>query len=330
MKFYNIDMHISIIHDIKTIFKNLGHEVDSVCMSGHTWVNGEQSRTTKVITRENWLNIDQAICDKFYEVYKDELKDVDAFVHSYPPAFALLFERFNKPIITIACTRFDFPCSTPDRAKWLIDGLKRLYNNKQLIPVANNLFDKKYCEEYTGFEWLYISSLCDYMKVFYKPTNDKFITWTRGNVNLNHSNIDTRFSIHNTYERDDIIKYKGIIHIPYNISIMSAFEQYFMNIPLLVPTVDCLQNWVKSGKNVLSEIYFPSRCFKIKKDWLKLSDWYVDENMPFTIKYDSEEDLYKKMDTVNFLEVSEKMKEFNILRKENIYLQWKNIISGLK
>jgi len=330
MKFYNIDMHISIIHDVKTIFSNLGHDIDSVCMSGHTWVNGEKSRTTKVITRENWLNIDQNICDRFYEVYKDELKDVDAFVHSYPPAFALLFEKFKKPIITIACTRFDFPCSTPERVKWLVDGLKRLQSNGQLIPIANNLFDKKYCEEYTGFEWHYISSLCDYMDVTYAPKTDKFITWTRSNVILNHKNIDNTFTIHNSYDRNDNINYKGIIHIPYNISIMSAFEQYYMDIPLIVPTVNCLQNWVKSGKNVLSEIYFPSRCLKIKKEWLDLSDWYIDENMPYTIKFESEEDLYSKLETTDFKKVSEQMKEFNVLRKQKIYDQWKNVISRLK
>lgn len=323
-------MHISIIHDIKTIFKNLNHEIDSVCMSGHTWVNGEQSRSTRVITRQNWLQIDQKLCDNFYNEYKEELADVDAFIHSYPPAFALLFEKFNKPIITIACTRFEFPCSTFARAKWLVDGLNRMYKNKQLIPIANNIFDKKYCEEYTGFEWQYISSLCDYMTASYKPVIDKFIVWSRSNIHLDNKNIDKTFSISQPYERDKNVNFKGIIHIPYNISIMSAFEQYYMNIPLFVPTVKCLENWVKSGYNVLSEIYFPEKCFKIKKDWLNYSDWYVDENMPFTVKFDSEIDLFEKLEKENLQQISSNMKKFNQKRKELIYSQWKNLINNLK
>lgn len=323
-------MHISIIHDIKSIFKNLGHEVDSVCMSGHTWVNGEESRSTDIITRQNWLNIDQELCDNFYKKYKNTLSDIDAFVHSYPPAFALLFEKFNKPIITIACTRFEFPCTTPLRSKWLVDGLNRLYKNKQLIPVANNLFDKKYCEEYTNFEWKYISSLCDYMNVSYKPVIDKFIVWSRSDIFLNNKNIDSSFSIHNPYKRDNNVNYKGIVHIPYNVSIMSAFEQYYMNIPLFVPTVQCLENWIKSGRNVLSEIYFPDKCFKIKKDWLNLSDWYIDSNMPHTIKYESESDLFQKLESTDLKSISEQMKLFNAERKEKIYSQWNSIINSIK
>lgn len=333
MKFYNIDMHISIIHDLNTIFKNLGHEIDSVCMSGHCWVNNQLPRSTDIVNRNNWLSIDQTLCDRFYERYKNDLKDVDAFVHSYPPAFALLFEKFEKPIITIACTRFEFPCSTLERSKWLVDGLKRLKNKNLLYPIANNLFDKKYCETYTGFEWEYISSLCDYIKGTYSPTTDKFVSWTRcNNIILTHKDFDSSFKISNPYNRNDLVKFKGIIHIPYNISIMSAFEQYYSNIPLFVPTVNCLKNWVKSGKNVLSELYFPGvdRPFEIKKEWLDLSDWYIDSNMPYTIKFESEEDLYDKLDNTDLTAISNKMKEFNLIRKDRIYSQWKNLLNRLK
>ncbi len=322
-------MHISVIHDIKTIFSNLGHEVNSTCMSGHTWVNNEQQKITSIVNPNNWLQINQDMCDRFYNEYKNELRYVDAFVHSYPPAFALLFEKFNKPVITIACTRFDYPCTTKESLDWLVNGLKRMHTNGQLIPIANNLFDKKYCEEYTNFEWSYISSLCDYMKNSYNPTLDKFIVWNRSNVHLNHSNIENNFTIARPYNRNNNAQYKGIIHIPYNISIMSAFEHYYSNIPLFVPTVPCLERWIKQGKNVLSELYFPVNQLKIKKQWLELSDWYVDSNMPFTIKFDSEDDLYDKMINTNLQKISIKMQHKNAERKEEIYNKWKIVLDGL-
>ena len=322
-------MHISIVHDVKTIFTNLGHEVESVCMSGHTWVNNEQQKITSVVNPNNWTQIDQDMCDRFYEKYKTKLRDVDVFVHSYPPAFALLFEKFNKPIITIACTRFDYPCTTKEKLNWLIDGLQRLHSKGQLVPVANNLFDKQYCEEYTNFKWEYISSLCDYMESRYNPTSDKFIVWNRSNVDLTHSLIDSTFTISRPYNRNDNAHYKGIIHIPYNISIMSAFEHYYSNIPLFVPTISCLEQWAKQGYNVLSEIYFPNKQLKIKKQWLELSDWYIEDNMPHTVKFESEEDLYTKLKTVNLKEVASSMQAKNIQRKEEIYNKWKTVLNQI-
>lgn len=318
MNLYNIDMHISVIHDIKTIFNKLGHTIESICMSGHTWVNNEEPKTTEVINNSNWKNINQEMCDNFYNKYKDKLKHIDAFIHSYPPAFALLFEKFNKPIITIACTRFEYPCEDKN---WLISGLSRLKKNNQIIPITNNLFDKKHCEVYTNFEWKHISSLCDYMKVRYKPTNN-FIIWSKS-IYFNNKLIE-KFNIENKYNRNDNVKYKGIIHIPYNISIMSAFEQYYCNIPLFVPTVECLNNW--RDKNVLSELYFNNNSdFK----WIELSDWYDDDNMPYTVKYKNEEDLYNKLDC-DCEEISGKMYEFNKIRKNKIYNQWESVLNGIK
>ena len=40
MKFFNIDLHISVIADIKKIFTDLGHEVDDWSLSGHAWAFG--------------------------------------------------------------------------------------------------------------------------------------------------------------------------------------------------------------------------------------------------------------------------------------------------
>jgi len=327
MKFYNIDMHISIIHDIKNIFTDLGHQVDSVCLSGHTWVNNEPKGSTEIINVNNWFNINQDLCDAFYNKYKDELKGYDAFVHSYPPAFALLFERWNKPIITILCTRFEYPCA--NRLSWLIDGLNRLYKNGLLIPISNNLFDKAYCEKYTNFKWEHISSLCNYMGVeWVYDKKNKIKTWNKSNLNINHEMIDNNFNIRNKYDRDKVITTSmGVIHIPYNISIMSAFEHYYCNIPLFVPSEKFLKSTPKNKYNLLSELYFPEHPLIIDPKWISLSDWYDDNNMPYTIKFDSVEQLYSLIDSTNYLEVSERMKDYNIIRKDRTYKQLAEIIN---
>ena len=324
MNFFNIDMHISIIHDIKNIFKNIGHNIDSVCMSGHTWVNNEKQGVTEIITPNNWKYIDQKMCDDFYNKYKDRLGQYDAFIHSYPPAFALLFEKWNKPIITIACTRFDYPCVS--NIRWLIEGLQRLEKNNQLIPIANNIFDQKYCERFTDFSWSHIQSLCDYMDTKYTYSSDKKnIIWKRSDVKLAHKLIDNMFDISKPYNRIDIInKSNGVIHIPYNVSIMSAFEHYYSNVPMFVPTINCIRTWLKNRKKVLSEIYFDPHVFEIDNNWIELEDWLIDSIMPDTIKFDSEDDLYRLIENADYYDISNKMKNHNIKRKELVYGQWKS------
>lgn len=322
-------MHISIIHDVKNILRNLGHTVDSVCMSGHTWVNGEPQGTTEVINPQNWLYINQDLCNAFYNQYKDRLSGYDAFVHSYPPAFALLFERWNKPIITIACTRFEYPCA--NRLNWLIEGLNRLFSKGLLIPIANNLLDKMYCEKYTGFTWAHISSLCDYMNVEWSDNKEnKIRMWNKSNLSINHASIDETFSINNRYNRDLVItSSRGIVHIPYNVSIMSAFEHYRCNVPMFVPTGSLVKR-LKEKHNLLSELYFPGCPLVIDPEWVSLSDWYDDKNMPHTIKFGTLEDLPKLLETTDYTEVSEKMKLYNKTRKDAIYSQWTEILDKIK
>lgn len=331
MNFFNIDMHISIIHDVKHIFKNLGHNIDSVCMSGHTWVNGEKQSSTDIITPQNWKEIDSDMCDIFYHRYKADLEKYDGFIHSYPPAFALLFERFNKPIITIACTRFEYPIRE-SKSKWLIYGLERLHRNGQLIPIANNLVDKAYCEKYTKMQWTHISSLCDYMdaKWTYKP-DGKFAVWSRSNFQLPFPEIDQSFSIGNPYNRKEVIeKYNGIIHIPYNLSIMSAFEQYYSNIPMFVPSIECMKSWIKQDRLLLSELMFPNSYLTFEKEWLKLADWYDPKNMPSALQFNSDEDLQVKLSKCNLQLFSDRMRAENVLRKVDVYNAWNKVLEKVK
>ena len=69
MKLFNVDCHVSVIADLKNIFKNLGHDVTSWSLSGHTWVFNESSTPVDIIGNNNWKSLDQEKCDKFYQRY---------------------------------------------------------------------------------------------------------------------------------------------------------------------------------------------------------------------------------------------------------------------
>ena len=327
MRFYNLDMHISIIHDVKTIFESLGHSVDSENLSHHTWVNGEKTSKNKVINRSNFDQITQEICDKFYKKYRKKLDSYDGFIHSYPPVFALLFEKFEKPIVTIACTRFDYPVSDIN-FDWYVSKLRQMQQNGQLIPVANNLFDKKICEANLSYQWEHISSLCNYMQSRYAPNRDEFALWSRSGVKASDlsSRIDSEFTISNRYRREDISHYSGVVHVPYNLSIMSAFEQYYQNIPLFFPSVDFQKRLYQDRSDILNEILFPNSNLVLDIEWLGLADWYDQNNMSNIVYYNSFESIHDLLVDTDLLDVSLKMEIQNRIRESKVMDQWNSLL----
>lgn len=337
MKLFNIDMHISIIHDIKTLFAELGHHVESYCMSGHTWVNNEPQRATEVIHPGNFTAIDQDMCDRFYARYKEMLEEYDGFIHSYPPAFAMLFTRWNKPIYTIACTRYEYPCGSGgshsrERLRWLNEGLIRGYKEGQIILIANNLYDKRYCEQFCGGEWKFIPSICRYIEhLTCNGSNGKFIVWERNRDGLKrdftHPRVDHKFSMSQPYDRTTLVNYAGIIHIPYNISIMSAFEHYAMGIPMFVPSYDLLMSWKRQGRDVLSELQFPGNLnTPLSDEWVRLADWYDTDNMPGVMLFDSVKHLHELLDSHDRVKVTEQMKKFHAAKKIKVVTMWRETL----
>lgn len=277
MKFFNIDCHISVIADIKNIFESLGHTVDSWSLSGHKWVFNLSVCKSPVINSLNWKNLDEKMVEDFYVHHKDELDKYDAFVCAYPPCFLKLFEKFNKPIIVITATRYDHPFTNDQaRLSWLEDSLK---NNKNIIKIANNQFDQKYCENFLGNKWEWIPSLCDYTNHKHKQNKNEFIVFSKFPVNIPNLKYIHQSQL-GRYTWKDLYSYKGIIHFPYNVSTMSLFEQSFAGVPIFLPSIEYSLELIQNKIPLFSEIVFPNKLKNRKKnnfintEWLKYSDFY--------------------------------------------------------
>lgn len=276
MKFFNIDCHVSVIADIKNIFESLGHTVESWCLSGHRWVFNLPECKSPVINSSNWKSLDEKMAEDFYTAHKDDLDKYDAFICAYPPCFLKLFEKFNKPIIVIAATRYDYPYTNDTvRLSWLEDSLR---NNKNIIKIANNQFDQKYCEHFIGNKWEWIPSLCDYTNARYKPTLSKSVLFSKFDIERSDQIVHQNELGRYTWE--DLYSYDSIIHLPYNVSTMSIFEQYQAGVPLNFPSLDFALGLINSGVQLFSEIVFPNNLSDrrasnfLNKDWLKYCDFY--------------------------------------------------------
>jgi len=341
MKFFNIDLHISVIADIKNIFENLGHQVDSLSLSGHSWVFGQQNNLTKVINQTNWQQIDDEMCNAFYNEYKNELDKYDGFIVTHTPVFSKLYEKFNKPIICVASTRYEYPY-TFDKQKW--ESLNSfLINNKNIIKISNNKFDKNYCEIFTDTEWKLIPSLCDYIGNKYTGTKSQSILFSK---KKKFEKLINKESL-GRYSWEDLFSYKSIVHIPYNYSTMSIFEQYTANVPLLFPTkefttrlflenlsmteISYLQVFNKQPESTLNIFGDPNVYNNIStfSDNLDLADFYDLESMPYITYFDNENDLNHILKNLNFADISDKINYKNVERKEQIYKLWGDVLNGL-
>lgn len=328
MKLLNIDMHISVIQDVQHILGELGHEVSRYSLSGHNWVDKTPDPRLAVLNRHSWKSINEKTVSRFFKRYRESFVDYDGFIHSYPPAFALLFEPFEKPVVTITCTRFDYP-TFPQNYQWLVQGLRRMSENGQLTLTANNHLDKMFNEKFLGIGTRYISSLCAYLEPKSRTLHEEFLFWARYREAPPMRRMNREFSIGQKYDRDAVRDYAGVVHYPYNLSIMSAFEHYWQNVPLYFPTMNFQQELLGSAEGGLQEVLFPESALYFDQEMISLADWYDTENFAGVRLFDSWEMLGDMLESDDLDSIRDVMSRNNSRRKSSIFDSWSSLLAAL-
>lgn len=352
MKFFNIDQHVSVIADVAHIFKNLGHQVDDWSLSGHAWVLGKP-KPQIMLSDGTQLTCSgvcsQEVCDKFYEANKEKLSQYDGFIAAYPVEFAMLYERFNKPIIVVNCIRYDHPNTFhPALRDRLNNFLKARHEVGKLYYVCNNKGDLWYTEYFTGIKGMHIPSLCEYTNAKYTGTKNQYVIHDRSEIsvpgNLCVSLGQLRTSAWK-YTWENLYSYKGIVHIHYHNGSMSTAEQYTANVPLFCPSKKYGKELFHQGK-MFSDLTF----YKIEKKpepedlsnpnslrnpeildkWFDTCDFYDTENYKHVQYFESPAHLEHLLKTVNAKEISANMAEYNKLRRMSVYNNWQEILTSIE
>ena len=344
MKFFNIDMHASVIMDIADIFKKLGHHVDDWSLSGHAHIMGKEKKN--IVFNDGSKLIcagvcTQETCDKFYDAFKEKLDKYDGFIACYPVEFAMLYEKWNKPIIIVNCIRYEHPNIKYKNIWNRLDIFLKKWNKKGLLwYVCNNKGDQWYTEYFTGIKGIHIPNLCEYTNEKYTGIKNEFIIHIRSHVEQIPNNCKTLSS----YTWKNLYSYKGIIHNPYHNGSMSIFEHYTANIPMFMPSKKFIKQLFYEGKTLndltFCKIYnmdepddennpLSLKNEKILEKWINTCDFYDENNMPYIQLFDSWEHMNKLLKTVNYKEISENMANFNIKRREQIFLSWSNILNKI-
>jgi hypothetical protein len=137
--------------------------------------------------------------------------------------------------------------------------------------------------------------------------------------------------------------YTAVIHIPYNISTMSMFQQARANIPIWVPTKRLLkQLWSDSKEpNELSWTVFAegseanaSTMDNVKRSdvldrWIDCADFYNPDVLPLVYQFDSIEELVEKVMTIDYQKAIDMAEAEQQSRRENIVFSWEQVLQGL-
>ena len=259
-------------------------------------------------------------------------------------------------------------CATdPSRWRHWNDKVKRWAADadKRHVIAANNQYDARYIRHFSGVPAEAIPSYCD--KGFsYAPSGGPVLLsmaqrvenalWPllRQALRARHLEGQVEFAhirrLYRRYTYQDLSRHPAIVMIPYQVSVMSFFEQYRLNVPILVPSRRLLASWAVSsavleqrtwasvfGQRAAPSALEPHPSYANESDpnddsdeqavyeWLEHADYYT---FPHVLYWDSPEELVELAAgrVVDFALVSHRMRMWNLEEGRRIRARWKALL----
>ena len=319
-----MDLHISVIADFKSVCPDV--EVVDWCLSGHAWVMKRSQDFPEHINPNTWQQLNPEMIKQFQNKYDTFLRSFDGFIVGYTSSFAMIFEKYNKPIIMINAVRYDIPfCWSKDMqmlSQWN-ECLQRLNSNGLLTIVSNNKADQLYTKLGCGIEPKYIPSLCLYTKTRYTPEKPTFLCYT-GNFSR-HPLLTLKKDLPTRHEWSDITSFRGIVHYPYEVSIMNVFEQFTAGCPLFFPSKALWKSdpVIQSISKYWDRQLPPSLSHMSDLSvWIELADMYDVFQSPNTYYYDSQSHLIEILKTFKYVDDY----NFRLAHIERVHEKWGKIL----
>ncbi len=339
MKLFNLDLHISVIEDVKDILYRLfgnSIEITNWSISGHNWVMKKTSQNVKYINQITWKTISPKLIKEFQDEYDHILSTYDGFIVTHTPVFALLYEKYNKPIIMVNSCRYDQPFCwniNIELWNWLSQSLANLWLNGKLIAISNNKADQEYLRLGTAINSIHLPSLCLYTNANYNPTINEFVCYGERSVFPTSPLLVNRPK--DGYTWKDLYSFRGIVHNPYEVSTMSLFEQYSAGVPLFLPSKQFYKKSILEGKMKLVSVYnrgigYPplDTTYTNINFWLDRADFYDNDNFKYIYYFDSVDDLIDQITNFNESEeIRQKRLQYIDSRRQSIMLAWNKLIS---
>lgn len=327
MRFFCMDLHISVIADFKSACPDV--EVVDWCLSGHAWVMKRNQDYPDHINPATWKDLTPERIKLFQDKYDSFLKTFDGFIVGFCSAFAMIYEKYNKPILMLNAVRYDIPfCftkNTTQLTRWK-ECLDRLNSHGLLTIVSNNKADQLYTRLGCGLQSHFIPSLCLYTNTRYTPTKPTFLVYNGSFPS--HPLLTAKKDLPHPHEWSDVTSFRGIVNFPYEVSLMSCFEQFTAGCPMFFPS----KAYWKSNPGIQSlsaywDKSLPSEFAPLStpQDWIELADMYETFQSPNTHYFDSTEHLMNILETFEYVDD----REFRQAHIDRVKQEWKRVLQRI-
>jgi hypothetical protein len=307
------------------------------------------------------------------ELAAEVRKKYDLVCSSHCLRYPVIFAEFGLPLLHINSTRFgnEVTCRVEEFGD-LCKRIDDLVAKGQLTIVHNNLADAWYSGEYVISlkNFPVIPSICEHALRFRIGTpsatasaasaasaSKKFLVWDtrfhvlsagasqtlRRIVEVLRDTVDVSSILHAKQKKqldDDMLEaYDAVIHIPYNISTMSFFEQGSANIPIWVPTARLLKQIMLGEYNEMSWYCFgadkstaerPDRVWDadVLEEYILRSDFYtgVFNNLLF---FDSVEELRDRLFSEDYDAVVKKSYGHTVAKKAGVVKEYAEVLKKM-
>lgn len=293
-----------------------------------------------------------------------EMNLVTHFLCTYPATMCELYVGFDRPLIIYISSRYEHGKYTVAKWRQWNGLLKSIANDRQNRILASNIYDARYLQYFTGISATVIPLQCGYINATYSSTKntvllsvslfpnfDEFFLHKFENAMQNNSDYFKLSLSENEMWFSASRSHIGVIHIPYDAVSKHFCEDYAKNIPIFIPNIELVIDW-HFQYDILSQLTWNSirklmgenasrsplppadvglrgipdpnenQNKKSITYWLELTDFYQSPNVIFFSSFD---DLRKKLETVDFHEISRKMRKENERKKVAAFHQWRDV-----
>eukprot|EP00038_Savillea_parva_P029209 m.69519 g.69519 ORF g.69519 m.69519 type:complete len:908 (-) comp8589_c0_seq1:73-2796(-) len=359
------DFHISTIGTVKSLLQPRGVVFIDKSLSGACGTTHTCAKDLRVLNSRNGISPPDAVVRKFVASYSDdkELAGADVVMCFHPAAMCELFLPLRKHVFVIATTRYEMGRESVEAWTRWNQNLVKIASDPINLVAANSRYDAAYIRYFTGLSPMVLPSVVRMDSTYHGANAQDILLATSHSPNhkvLTQRAMDalpavvplkTKFPDRYTY--GELCKSRAILHLPYQVSTMSFFEQYAMGIPLLVPTPEFLwelhdeldvvteRTWhrVRHGQRPSKSIMGPAPGYEKVPDpnndvnreaflhWVRMGDWYT---WPHIITFGSWDELGSKVATTNWTQVSMQMLKYNEMLHTRVQRQMLGLLQDVR
>jgi hypothetical protein len=316
MKILHVSYHNGCIGDINYVASKLGIGVEVLKADWDYLINHDRAKS---------------IWDK----YADYFKNFDVIITSDTAPLSRIFLQngYKGKLIVWICNRFDYPNRDGFPDVEYFNLWKNNLNNEKVKFIS-----------YTPFEYVYARQrgipLSDFVikpvagfidkntstgipgtvvkeKSFFIPPYHNDTIYMNLHDKCSSLGINTHAGRYHGIQ--DLVGFKGIIHIPYAWSNLALFEAVKLGIPHLIPSKDFLIKLSTSSN------FFWSPPFQ--REYIEYSEWYCKELKDLFVFFNSWEDLQSISKGYDFSGIIERRLNFIKSHEEGELTKWRDVLN---